>query len=182
MNTKLLTLLCAILIYYTISPDIEQENAKLIDDIRLVEHKIASDENVDKLMKQTSELVRKDRFNDKANRTLFMDPTLPDALVFASLQQSIRDDVNASGIEMTNLSWGEPSTNDDSPYTLLPLTLAFKGSPKNCTDFFTLLRRHGKLLYIENLSVVQYMNSLSVVADLYTYRINDLKKSQAEKE
>lgn len=181
MNTKFLTLFAAILIYYTVAPDIDKENAKLIHDIQLVEHKILSEKNIDDLAVKTSELVRNDRIIDAKNRKLFIDSNLPDALAFAFLQQTIGDDANRSQIEVTNLSWGEPSTKDDSPYTLLPITVAFKGSPKNCSDFFNRLQHHGKLLYIENLSIVQYMDSLSIVADLYAYRINKDMKIKGEK-
>ena len=179
MNTKFLTLFAAILIYFTLSPDIESENAKLVDEIRLIEHKLTSDQNTDELMKKTSELVRTDRHNDKTNQTLFISSDIPEALAFASLQQTIKDDVNATNVEITNLSWGEPSSKEDSPYTLLPVTIAFKGTAKNCGEFLNRLQHHSKLIYIENLSVVQYLDSLSLVADLYTYQ---LKKPVANDE
>lgn len=181
MNTKLLTLFAAILIYFTLAPDIENKNDKLITDLRLVEHKIASDENTSELLEKTSKLVLRDRANNVANRALFIDSKLPDALAFASLQQKIKDDVNASSVELSNLSWGEPSTKEDSPYTLLPLTVAVKGTPKSCSDFLNRIHRYHKLIYIENLSIVQYMNTLSIVADLYSYQLKSSPTSKEQK-
>lgn len=181
MNTKFLTLFAAILIYYTIAPDIESANEKLVRDIQLVEYKIASEANTSGILKKTHQLTQKDTSIDKANRALFIDPSLPDALAFSSLQKLIRSDVNESMGELTNLSWGEPSTKGDSPYTLLPLSISFKGSPQSCAKFLTLLHQHNKLIYIESLSIVQYQGSLSITADIYTYRLSNTKKPSKEK-
>lgn len=173
MNTKYLTLFAAILIYFTVAPDIESENTKLINSIRLIEHKISIEENASNTIQKTQQLLKSDSAIDRENRTLFIDAKLPDALAYAQLQHTIHDDANLTKIELTNLSWGEPSTKDGSPYTLLPLSISFKGSPQACADFLNRLYRHTKLVTLENLSIIQYQNSLSLVADLYTYKRNE---------
>jgi len=178
MNTKFLTLLAAILIYYTIVPDIESANEKLVRDIKIVEYKIASEANTTGILKKTQQLAKKDIAVDSANRALFIDQDIPDALAFSALQKAIRSDVNESKGELTNLSWGEPSTKDESPYTLLPLSISYKGSPQSCTKFLTLFHQHKILLYIESLSIVQYQDNLLITADIYAYRFANKKQAK----
>lgn len=180
MNTKLLTLFAAFLIYYSVAPDIQLENEKLIGDIRLIEHKASVENNITNLMKTTHQLVKQNRLINENNRDLFIDATLPDALAFAALQQKIRDDSKTTKVELSNLSWGEPSQNPDTPYTLLPMSIALKGTPVACGDFLNRLYQYNKLITIENLSIVQYQETLSMVIDLYMYRITPVQKQEGK--
>lgn len=184
MSTNFLLFFASLLIYFSLAQDIQKENQKLATKKTLIEQKILKETNLEALEEQLASLKAQDKLSQDANNALFFDKETHVSFIFADLQQMVREKASKSGISVTNLSWGEASSNEETEYVHIPIALAFKGSLQQCVDFLSQLYSYDKLIYSKNFSVVQQKGLLSVGIDFYAYQNNPKynEKSKKEKE
>lgn len=184
MSTNFLLFFASLLIYFSLAQDIQKENQKLANQKALIEQKILKETNIETLEVQLASLKAQDKLAQDANSALFFDKETHISFIFADLQQMVQEKANQSGITITNLSWGEASSSEETEYVHLPIALAFKGSLQQCVDFLSQLYSYDKLIYAKNFSVVQQKGSLSVGVDFYAYQNNPNynEKNKKEKE
>ncbi len=127
--------------------------------------------------------VLKKRLADE--KTLFKNKTLQGAinsptLFFDSKQDNNRllgafqNEINAlalkSGFKITNITWGEPTTNEALKLTTIPLKLNATSTPHYFAKFLEAIQSMDKIVKVDTLTMSKSRNEMNYQLYLYGYK------------
>jgi len=143
------------------------------------EHKtIKKIEALKKRLAQEKALLDKKIVSKKIdNSKLFFDSTKDNDTLLGAFQREIKAIASKSEFKITNITWGEPSTNETLNLVTIPLKLTAMSTPHYFAQFIEAIKSMDKIVKIDMITMGKSRKEISYQMYLYGYkRIVDVQK------
>ena len=164
MSTKgLLFLLVSLTLLVNYYSHIDVDNKKLSSKITMIKQRIAKEKNLQ------GNLSKEDVSSNLVDEMLYAQ-TLSPTVVLAKLQTRVEEAGEISGMNIVNISWGEPYVLPLTAIRLLPLRFNAEGKPFRFLRFIKYLQNQNKIFKPETIAISIKKEQLSFQIELYAFQ------------
>ena len=171
MNSKkFLALLVSIFLYINVYVPLSESNTKDISKLTLYEEKLKKEkyflENRSKLV----EFVSQSKKGLDKNSNLMYPATLQNAIVFNRMQTKVKHLASKYQAKVVNVLWGEPYSEDDITYTIMPFTFILEIEPADASKYLNALLADSKAITIKKAFFVKKKNEIVMNVQVNLYK------------
>jgi|GEM_PF-1131132 len=140
---------------------VDEDESKTIKKIQTLKVRLAKEEAL---------LNKKITLNQIDNSKLFFDSKTDNNTILGAFQKEIKDIATKANFKITNISWGEPTTNEKLKLVTIPLKLSAKSTPHYFAKFLESIKAMDKIVKIDMITMGKSRKEISYQMYLFGYK------------
>jgi len=140
---------------------VDHDEDKTIKKIDTIKQRIAKEEA---LLKQKTSIDKLD------HSKLFFDSKKDNNTLLGEFQKLIKTIAKESDFKITNITWGEPTHNEELSLTTIPLKLVAKSTPHHFEQFAKAIKTQKKIIKIDMITMGKSRKEISYQMYLFAYK------------